>query len=204
MSRRATRVMTLVTATGLLCSGAALAQEDDDDGFEFEGRLSGAQEPVPPDEPATPSPGIETAASGNIVVVFAPDLSSFNFQLTVRNATGVTASHLHCAPPGVNGPIVVFLSEPSEEGQDVNGVLAEGTRTNANIEEGAAECEELIGRPIRNIASLAAAAAAGLVYANVHTTANPAGEIRGQLILDGDDDLNGMPGQPPPAGSIGY
>jgi hypothetical protein len=112
-----------------------------------------------------------------------PDLSLATFRITVQNGIAVTASHLHCGRPGENGPIIVFLSPPSQEGQDVNGVLSEGTIRNENIEQGATQCEELIGRPVRNVASLAAAATLGLIYANVHTVANPAGEIRGQLIV---------------------
>jgi hypothetical protein len=83
---------------------------------------------------------------------------------------------------------VVFLSAFNAQGQDVNGVLAYGTRRNENIEPGAAACEALIGRPVNNIASLAAAAFDGLIYANVHTLQNPAGEVRGQLISDEDHD----------------
>ena len=115
-------------------------------------------------------------------MTFAPDLSEFTFSLTVQNGGWVTQAHLHCGRPGENGAVVVFLSGFNPEGADVNGLLAEGTRTNAEIEAGASDCETLIGRPVRNIASLAAAAAEGLIYANVHTVANPPGEVRGQLI----------------------
>lgn len=80
----------------------------------------------------------------------------------------------------MNGPVVVFLFGPADPGIDVDGLLAEGELTNANFEE--ADCVTVIGTPVNNIASLAFAARNGLIYANVHTEANPAGEVRGQLF----------------------
>lgn len=171
----------LVLAASLLPWSALLAQEPST--LDLIGTLSGAQEPTPPDSPATPSLGVETQATGTVDVHVREDGSAFDFVLQVSNGTGVTAAHLHCGPAGVNGPVVVFLTDPNQqEPRDVNGMLAEGTRMNQDIQASAQECEQLIGRPVRNIASLALAAAEGLVYANVHTGANPAGEIRGQLV----------------------
>src|SRR6185436_10628035 len=120
--------------------------------------LSGAQEPVPADAPATPSTGVATQATGTLDMSVLPDLSSLTFRLVVQNGAKVTASHLHCGRPGENGPIAVFLSTPNQAGEDINGVLAEGTIKSENIDPGATACEAAIGRPVRNIASLAAAA----------------------------------------------
>lgn len=176
-----TRVSCLVlAASSLLPWSASNSQEAVT--LDLGARLSGAQEVTPPDAPTTPSLGVTTQTTADVVVRVAEDLSSFTFVLNVNNGTGVTAAHLHCGRPGQNGPIIVFLSPMNAEGQDVNGLLAEGTSTNANIEPGAEACEALIGRPVRNIASLTVAAFEGLIYANVHTTTNPAGEVRGQLI----------------------
>lgn len=157
--------------------------------FDLNARLSGAQEVTPPDAPTTPSLGVTTQATGDVQVKVAEDLSSLAFVLNVNNGTGVTQAHLHCGRPGENGPVVVFLSPLNAEGQDVNGQLAQGTITNQQIEAGAEACEELIGRPVLNVASLTAAAFDGLIYANVHTLANTEGEVRGQLI-PGDDDTS--------------
>lgn len=179
----------VAAATTFLFPGSAAVAQDST--FNFGATLSGAQEPVPPEAPSTPSPGVTTQAAGTLEVAVQPDLSSLTFRITVQNGTAVTASHLHCGRPGENGPIVVFLSQPNPQGQDVNGVLAEGTIRSEAIDPGATQCQDAIGRPVRNIASLAAAAAVGLIYANVHTVANPAGEIRGQLIV-------GVQPTPPP------
>lgn len=192
-----TRASYLILAvSSLLPWSAANAQDEDVVTFDLNARLSGAQEVTPPDAPTTPSPGVTTQATGDVQVRVAEDLSSFAFVLNVNNGTGVTQAHLHCGRPGQNGPVIVFLAPLNEQGEDVNGMLAEGTRTNENIETGAEACEALIGRPVRNVASLTAAAFEGLIYANVHTLTNPAGEVRGQLIPDGDD-LEDR--EPPPA-----
>lgn len=178
------KYLALVSATAaLLLSGSPTIAQDDGNTFDFGATLSGAQEPVPADAPATPSTGVATQMTGTLEVAVQPDLSSLTFRLVVQNGVGVTASHLHCGRPGENGPVIIPLSPPNAAGQDVNGVLAEATLRSENIDPGAAACEQLIGRPVRNIASLAAAAALGLIYANVHTVTNPSGEIRGQLIV---------------------
>ncbi len=172
----------------LMLSAAAAHDTDDDDSYAFRAVLSGAQEVTPPDAPATPSLGVTTNTSAQARVEFARNLSSFRFSLNVRNGRGVTQAHLHCGRPGQNGPVIVFLAPLNADGADVNGAFARGTRRNEHIEVGAEGCETLIGRPIRNIASLAGAARDGLIYANVHTVDNPAGEVRGQLIREHDDD----------------
>ena len=182
----------LIVTSILLLPCLAISNDGRDEGeqetFDFQSHLSGEQEVTPPTAPSTPSLGVSTDTSGTILVRVSEDLSSLEFRLVVRDGTDVTQAHLHCGRAGQNGPVVVFLAPLTEQGRDVDGLLARGTRRNEHIEPGAAACEELIGRPVRNIASLAAAAFEGLIYANVHTVENPAGEVRGQLIPgDGDD-----------------
>jgi hypothetical protein len=78
--------------------------------------------------------------------------------------------------------VVPLFNNPA--GQDVDGELNLGDQAiveNADITpppEGDTAC----GVPLNNIASLAFAILAGRVYANVHSTANPAGVARGQLL----------------------
>ena len=72
----------------------------------------------------------------------------------------------------------------------MEGELAIGMLTNANIELGA-DCVTAIGRPGINIAALFFAAEDGLIYANMHTLANPAGEARGQLLTGPPGASNG-------------
>jgi len=166
----------------LAVSGAAYGGDE----FVFVANLSGAQEvvsPVPPAEepPLAPQPGIETDTAGRFRISFDAALTSAQFRLRVRNGVGITQTHLHCAPAGVNGPITVFLfGLVPDPGVDINGRLSEEELTNASFVAGVS-CTATCGKTVNNIASLRAAILKGCIYANVHSIANPAGDVRGQV-----------------------
>lgn len=137
--------------------------------------LSGAQEVSPP----APAGGVITVTTGNVTLQFDDGLTKVDFRLKVAQGTGVTQAHLHCAPAGFNGPVVVFLFGFNAAGVNVNGTLSNGTFTNANL---IPTSGDPCGVTINNIASLLSAIKEGRVYANVHTIANPPGEARGQVF----------------------
>ena len=146
--------------------------------FTFETKLSGAQEVT-----TNPPGGVTTDTGGSVRVEFDKKLSKATIKVVVSRGVGITAAHLHCAIPGVNGAIVVPLfSNP--DGQDIDGELDLGDKAiveNADITpppEGDTAC----GTPLNNIASLAFAILTGRVYANVHDKAHPEGVARGQLL----------------------
>jgi len=120
-------------------------------------------------------PAVDTRARGNAVFTLSDDGSTLHYKLIVANIDGVTQSHIHLAPAGANGPVVVFLYGFNPAGVSVNGILAEGDLTAAN----------LIARPQigfgATMAELVAALRSGGAYVNVHTIARPPGEIRGQV-----------------------
>ena len=166
-------VFTLFATAGF--TSVAYGDDDDGDGgnaLRFRATLSGAQE-------VTAAGGVATDTTGRIRINFNRGLSEADFRLIVNNGTGITQAHLHCGRAGSNGPVVVFLFGFIPGGVDVNGKLSNGTLINADFT--GANCSG-IGRPVNNIASLALAARDGLIYANVHSVANPAGEVRGQLL----------------------
>jgi hypothetical protein len=103
------------------------------------------------------------------------DGTELRYKLIVANVENVTQSHIHIGAFGTNGPVVVFLFGFVPGGVTVNGPLAEGTITQA----------DLIARPAigfgATMAELLAAIESGNAYVNVHTVAIPGGEIRGQL-----------------------
>ena len=131
----------------------------------FHATASGREE-VPPND---------SRGRGTATFKLSDDGTSMTYRLIVANIENVTQSHIHIAPKGVNGPVVVFLFGLVPGGVTENGLLAEGTITQAN----------LIARPAigfrATMAELIAAMRSGNAYVNVHTVAIPAGEIRGQV-----------------------
>ena len=125
-----------------------------------------------------------TNAQGQALFKLSDDGTQLSYKLIVANIDNVVQAHIHLAPPGVNGNIVVFLYGlvPAGGGR-TDGVLAEGTITSADL------INDLAGQPL---SALVAAMEAGNAYVNVHTNdgvapANtgpgdfPGGEIRGQI-----------------------
>ena len=106
--------------------------------------LSGAQE-VPP---------VTTSATGSGTVTIGDD-KSVSGSITTTGVMG-TAAHIHEAPAGKNGPVIV----PMTKRGDNMWTFAPGAKlTDAQMES----------------------LKAGNLYINVHSDANKGGEIRGQL-----------------------
>ena len=156
------KLILLVIALGSI-GGFALAVAADDDGRKFRARLSGEQE-VPP---------VDTETEGRAEVEFDWDYTKAEFTLEVEDGTRVTQAHIHCAPKGENGPVVVFLAGFHDRGWDVDGRwISDATFTDENITNPA--CGD-------SLAAIAQSMADGMTYVNVHTLANRGGEVRGQL-----------------------
>lgn len=139
----------------------------------FTAQLSAANE--------LPTAAGPVVSKGRGLAVFhlSDDGASLHYKLIVANIANVTQSHIHCGPAGVNGSVVVFLFGLVPTGVNVNGVLAEGDITAANIiaRPESASCSgglQTFDDLLRHIRE-------GSAYVNVHTLAYPGGEIRGQL-----------------------
>ena len=167
-------MLSLIAVLGL----PAVAHDNDDKGgrsdhksLHIRTELSGAQQ-----VPAAAA----TDTTGSIRLQFDKGLSRADFALRVKDGIGVTQAHIHCGRAGANGPAIVFLFGFVPGGVNVDGKLARGRLTNDDFL--GSDCASVVGVPVNNIASLALAARAGLLYVNVHTVAYPAGEVRGQLF----------------------
>ena len=157
--------MKYITALALcILVPAGIAKAD----LTFKAILSGDQE-VPP---------VDTQSTGRVKITVSDDLSSATFSLTVNDGTRVQQSHIHCAPAGVNGPVVVWLAGLRAEGWDIDGEwVSNATFTDSNV------IDPTCGT---TVADLVANMQAGNAYANVHTIAHPGGEIRGQIAQTSD------------------
>lgn len=164
--------------------------------------LSGGEEVFTPNPPDAPTPA-DSNAQGQAIIQIAPDGLSFEYKLIASNIENITQAHIHCAPAGVNGPIVVWLypnptsttALPGGAGRH-DGVLAEGTvisgaanhvrpTTNAACPGGVRSGADGFADVLDKIRS-------GNAYVNVHTNDGvaptnqgpgdfPGGEIRGQI-----------------------
>ena len=113
-------------------------------GDEIKVTLSGDQE-IPP---------VTTSASGNGTITVGED-KSVSGKVTISGMTPLVA-HIHEAPAGANGPIVIPLTKTS----DTVWVVPAGAKlTDAQY----------------------ASYKAGNLYYNVHTETHKSGEIRGQI-----------------------
>ncbi|HKX60515.1 MAG TPA: PQQ-dependent sugar dehydrogenase [Verrucomicrobiae bacterium] len=135
-------------------------------GDEFGAVLTGAEE-VPP-----------VVTEGGAVAQFvlnADGSLSYEVRATgpIQNAT---AAHIHLGARAQNGPVVLFLFGPSAgQSFQAGDLISSGTALDSNV----------IARPgfTNTIANLAERIRQGRAYANLHTTANAGGEIRGQIVV---------------------
>lgn len=117
-------------------------------------------------------PAVVTGAQGQATFKIADDGQSIEYKLNTSAMELVVQAHIHVGPVDDTGPVVVFLFGPVLGGVDTSGRLASGTFTAANL------VGPLAGHPLSD---LIAEIESGNAYVNVHTVANPPGEIRGQL-----------------------
>jgi hypothetical protein len=123
-------------------------------------------------------PANDSRAQGQAVFQLRDD--GLHYRLIVANIENVTMAHIHLAPAGANGPVVVWLYPSAPPAQLIpgrsNGVLATGVITSANL------VGQLTGQ---SLDALVEHLTNGNAYVNVHTSQFPGGEVRGQIRLAG-------------------
>lgn len=168
MLKRCLKLTLLLTLLGLL-PAAAQAQER-----KFKATLISYEE-----VPALSNTG---AGTFNMLIDFSD--TSFDYELSFSgiSGTGATQAHIHIGQKGVNGGVMVFFCSnlaappPGTQACPANGTVS-GTITAANVIGPAGQ-----GVSAGEFAEVLKAIRAGVVYANVHSSLFPLGEIRGQLV----------------------
>lgn len=120
----------------------------------------------------------DSQGQAQAIFQLSQDGTELEYKLIASNIVDVTQSHIHCGPPGVNGPIVVFLYGFGPT-VSPNGVLAQGTITNANVIP-RADSPACPGG-VANLEDVIEKMNTGGAYVNVHTVVFPGGEIRGDI-----------------------
>jgi len=108
--------------------------------------------------------------TGTGTATFVDNGDVIDWTLSLTNMTAVTASHIHLGAAGTApaANIIFNLFVPQVATRTVNGIVARGTINNANNSN-------------ISLDSLRVLFNNGNAYVNVHTTANPGGEIRDQV-----------------------
>jgi hypothetical protein len=131
----------------------------------FKANLTGDQE----------VPSVVTETTGKAFLRLNKAQTEIEIQLHVNDGVRITQSHIHCAPFGVNGPIVIFLAGLHAAGLNIDGKwVSNATITNDSI------VNTLCGS---TVAAIAQQMRNGNTYVNVHSVANPGGVVRGQVEL---------------------
>jgi hypothetical protein len=117
-------------------------------------------------------PSVKTKAKGDVKFKLSKDGKEMSYKLDVKNIENPTAAHIHRGMKGKSGPPLVNLfTGPKKEGK-FSGKLSEGTITAKDLSG------DLMGKSLEDLEQLIRS---GEIYVNVHTDANPNGEIRGQI-----------------------
>jgi hypothetical protein len=130
--------------------------------------LSGANE-VPP---------ITSSVTGMITIQLFSD-GSLEFFANIANPDakellGVAGAHIHCGPIDGEGPVVASLAQPITGGDTALQIGFNGFIDITGIVDDT--CGATIDLLYESIA-------AGGTYVNVHSTENPDGEVRGQILV---------------------
>lgn len=157
----------LVLAAAAACGDVGPTRRDEF--FNTESLTGAAERPNPVTTQAT---GDFLAAARDTATVGGKkdSLAVLRYAVTVVNINAATAAHIHAGGENVAGPVIVSLFSGPTTGNGFTGQIAQGEISRSSTFNPPFNFDSLLIR-MRN----------GTAYVNVHTTANPGGEIRGQI-----------------------
>jgi CHRD domain-containing protein len=153
----------------LLALGVATSANDRRDRPDFRATLVATQE----------VPVVSSLARGTLTANFEPDGSiSYKLEYSGLEGGNTLFAHIHLGQRSVNGGVMTFLCGggtkptpcPNVSGTVEGNIAAADIQGIATQQVPATGFDEFV-RALKN----------GTAYANVHTTASPGGEIRGQV-----------------------
>lgn len=119
-------------------------------------------------------PSVTTTASGTSQFTLSRTNDTLFVNITVNGLSNVRFGHFHTGARGVNGGVVAFLVDPPTLAGVQNGRIGKQFITAADLSG------TLANQPF---SALLDQMRAGNIYVNLHTDANPGGELRGQVAL---------------------
>jgi len=114
-------------------------------------------------------PSVTTFAAGTMGLTLSADQTSMTIVLNQTDVGVATAAHIHAGPPGQNGPILFAVAQNFYQ-----------VPLNAGLSS-----TDLTPQPTAGVTTFTDAIdlmLSGGTYADVHTSTNPGGEIRGQIL----------------------
>jgi hypothetical protein len=116
---------------------------------------------------------VVTGAFGTADITYDVGTQTLSWIIDVFNMpTGTTNAHFHVGGPGAAGPTVVNIAFPATISNDYR---LTGSATATNLLQRA-------DQGIRSWQDLEQSLIGEQLYVNVHSTTNPGGEIRGQVL----------------------
>lgn len=186
----------LATVLALGLSGGAMAE-----GEAFSAKLNGAQQvrtatilDSQGSEVSIPIGPLVTGAYGHAHFKLSPDGTMLHYEFEATGfSTPLFMAHIHLGPKGANGGVLFWLfadasnapfTPPRDDGPftgSISGVLT------------ADDLSPMPGLGVNTFEDAVANIMNGNTYVNLHTTANPGGEIRGQIKHKKMDKRHGPP-----------
>ena len=122
------------------------------------------------------NPPTDTDATGTAAFLYEREPEDIDYQLTIAGVRQLTMAHLHQGTADVTGPFLALLFGASSP---VNGTIeANGSITQNDL-------------PDAEVAEVVFLMLTGSAYVDTHTTANPTGEMRGQVVVGVDASTTG-------------
>jgi len=175
----------------LLCVGVLTAVAVEKEKNHLRARLTGIAEANGPSTVITDGTGTFNATIN--------DDATITYTLTYKNLSApVQQAHIHIGATKLNGGVSIFLCTNLANGP-AGTPACPSDATNSGSVTRTVSAADVIGPanqgvPVGSMAQVARAIASHVTYANVHTTAHPGGEIRGQIRQSGDDEDDELPG----------